>query len=224
MINTIILNEDIFESRKYLEILSIEYENLKVTNIAINMEEAKKIILNSFPDIIIVCDDSFNIKQILNENFYSPLIIYSNNIQSLLKHHSEIDKMCKQKNKNTKKQQTEYEKFNKLTKQIYKKLVSLNFRTNMKGTMLLAECISYTYIHEDEDILKCLGRNLYPVIGAKHKSTGEAVKWDVIKSINTMYKENLEQKPEIINNFLNLEIPMKSTPKFFITHFIQALR
>ena len=93
----------------------------------------------------------------------------------------------------------------------------------MKGTIYLADSIAYTYFYNERNVIECLNTSVYPIVANKNNTTTDIVRWDIIKTINQMYKYNKRYEPKIINNFLNSYTEMQSSAKLFIKQYLNML-
>ncbi|MBR3153344.1 MAG: hypothetical protein IKF52_07160 [Clostridia bacterium] len=225
MVNILIADISFLEIKRLVNIIVSKTENSKIINISTDFKEACSSITEFYPDIIIK-NNSFDFRGILNNDFYTPLIIDSNKLQSQLQLQKIITKLNRRKTEQIQNTQNKHSEFEKLSRKLYNHLIKLNFNPQMIGTFYLSEALAYVYLNKNKDteILNNFTKTIYPEIGSRNNSTGEAVKWDIIKTINEMYKTNLAISPKTVTNFLNTHVELKPTPKYFITTYTNVMK
>lgn len=221
MIKVLIANNNLNEIKGIITTLSYKNNNIKIINISTEKKEALRSTLNLYPDIIISEKDFFSKKEIQENYFYNPLFVTKEILNNEKKFKEVINTILIQKNlKRTNKKNIN---INLISKKIFKHLLKLNFNSNMKGTIYLADSIAYTYFYNERNVIECLNTSVYPIVANKNNTTTDIVRWDIIKTINQMYKYNKRYEPKIINNFLNSYTEMQSSAKLFIKQYLNML-
>lgn len=91
----------------------------------------------------------------------------------------------------------------------------IGFELKNKGDIFLLEAIKY--IKVNKKITFNLENEIYPIIALKFKTTKNAIKWNIIYSINSTFLYNSKK----MNNYLNINC--KPTPKSLILKIIKNM-
>lgn len=232
MYNTIIIDDNVHFVKNFIEILSREVKNVRVSNIATDGIEAVEKIkagfidivfldidmprlngievlkeLNSLelfplPVIIIISGESKYLSQVSNNKLVNSIIYKGIGMDSI------IDKICDIINDLEKESEKEIYR-----KRITAELKKLNFNLAHKGTNYLREAIEIINACRNQEFNSNLEKNIYPIIAAKHQKSIHNVKSNILKAINYMYREC-----EINNlkDYFYFSTDRKPTPKLII--------
>lgn len=232
MYNTIIIDDNIHFVKNFIEILSKEVKNVRVTNIATNGNEAVEKIKSGFVDIVFLDIDmpelnGIEVLKMLNslDLFPLPLIIiisgenkyfsqiYNNSLVNTIIYKeigmdAIIDKVCNIINDlELKKEEEAYRK------KITTELKALNFNLTHNGTNYLRESIEIINSCRNQEFISNLEKNIYPIIAAKHQKSVHTIKSNILKAINYMYRECEISK---LKEYFYFGIDKKPTPKLII--------
>ena len=222
MVNLLIANSDILDAKRVVNTVIRRNKELRLIDIVTNEKEAMQAVLEEYPDVIIINQDLFNVAKRLKNSFYAPVILESNKIKTFEDVRVIVNNISSQK-KSDEPKEMEKKESEDLPKKVYNLLLKLNFNPKMKGTQYLLESILFTYLNYQDNVIPNLSKYVYPEIGAKHNETSDVVKWDIIKSVKAMIKENAIYNPDIMQEVFQLSTPVKITPKVLISNIIAVL-
>lgn len=224
MVNLLIANTDLYDAKRLVNIIVKKNREIRLVDIVTETDEAMNTIKEEFPDVIIVSHDLYNIPKIIKEDFYNPIVVHSNKIKSPNDMKNIIEKINSEKTeKPIPEKPNEKNNLNDLRKNVWEMLLKLNFNPKMRGTGYLADSVAIAYLNRHINLTNNLSKDLYPRVANKNSSTGESVKWDIIKAINAMKKYNLDNYPELLSTFFDINTEIKTTPKFFVTNLMNLL-
>lgn len=218
MKKVLIAFNDLNHSKYVFNLISLKYGNeLQVFGISTSCEETISLFFKFYPDIIFI--DSTLYLELRQKLFseYEPL--YYINDESKLMHNnsyiisylniSDSFKNLIFKFKETQKQSIN----NKIHLKALKCLQDLNFNFKQIGTQYFLEAVIYAYENKNTHVLNNIKKYIYPGISNKYHTSIDKVKWNIEKSINSMYKYNTSIFPGLIEEYLNFDFMQKPTTK-----------
>lgn len=104
-----------------------------------------------------------------------------------------------------------------IEKKIYNKMTNIGFEMKNKGDILLLEAIKYIKINGK--IKSNLNNEVYPYISNKTNIPVNQIKWNIIYSLNKIYKYNLKD----MENYFNIKITNKPTVKYVIYKILEGI-
>lgn len=209
---------------------SINKEKILVINLCTSYKEMKKMINMLKPELILIELD-FNINQIfeLNElSFinveYNPTIILKLNINlsryilkgNLIICKTDIDIIEYLKKLNTTDLNEDNFEF-KIENTILKEMTKMGFEMKNQGDLFLLETIKYMKINEE--FKNNLNKDIYPEISKKLNIPIDRIKWNIIYSINCVYR----YKTDYMKKYLNTVNREKPTPKLIICSILKKI-
>ena len=224
MISLLIANSDLSDAKRIVNITMKKNKEIRLIDISTNIEEAMETINEEFPEIIIINRDLKNITKYINKIFYNPVFVHSHRINSPDDLHEAIKKVNSARKENIiEEKKNNKSDFNIVRKKVWDILLKLNFNPKMKGTTYLADCVALAYLNNNINSTSNMSKDLYPHVAERHGSTGESVKWDIIKAINAMNSYNIDNNPELLATFFELTTDVKATPKFFVNNLVNII-
>lgn len=104
-----------------------------------------------------------------------------------------------------------------IEKKIYNKMTNIGFEMKNKGDILLLEAIKYIKINGK--IKSNLNNEVYPYISNKTNIPVNQIKWNIIYSLNKIYKYNLKD----MENYFNIKITNNPTVKYVIYKILEGI-
>lgn len=232
MYNTIIVDDNIHFVKNFMELLSKEFSDIRITNIATNGLEALKKIQSGFIDIVFLDINipklnGIEVLQNINslDLFPLPLIviisgedkyfsqIYNNTLVNSIIYKgigmdAIINKICNIINE-MKFERRKLDYRERITQELRK----LRFNLSHKGTNYLIEAIEIINSCRNQNFISNLEKNIYPIIAAKYKKSIYNIKSNILKAINYMYKEC---EIDVLKEYFCFDIDRKPTPKLII--------
>ena len=207
MINVFIADNDINYIRELMHIINSYFDNVRVSDISINDNEALKILNNSNDiDIILLefSSSSINTFNILNNlsqanRYANSFIVFSDNISTIdsakyLNSNIIYKIIPKTLNyniivENLKeiiiKKSLNYN-IKEIRNKIIKELVSIGYAFSHSGTQYLIDAIEISY-YCNNNLTKNLNKYIYPLISKKHNQTNNNIKTSINRATETMY-------------------------------------
>ena len=96
-------------------------------------------------------------------------------------------------------------------------MTNIGFEMKNKGDILLLEAIKYIKINGK--IKSNLNNEVYPYISNKTNIAVNQIKWNIISSLNKIYKYNLKD----MENYFNIKITNKPTVKYVIYKILEGI-
>ena len=217
MYNVLIYSNNLNFVKKYNNLLTLNFNNIKMIEIASNKSELHSICKKHYIDIVILDsrdyiknDIQFYLKSIKKK------VLVGNNLE--IKKNANIiyiPKTLKLPSIIKVLQNHFYVVDEKVVRECTRKLLnSLKFDFKLKGTNFLLESIVYSYINKADYVYENLEKNVYPHISKKYKVSTSVIKHSIIRSINNVNANILKA------NFRNLD---KITSKTFITEIVNHI-
>ncbi len=238
MLNMLIIDDNLNCAKILVSSILKENSNIRLLDIAVNGEEAIKIVSNNKVDIILldlkmpkmngneflqwmskknlVKDNSIIVitgeDKMLQKIIKNPLV-YSYSLkpikqQYILKKVSDLTDKIIAQDIDT-----------KLDNHILKELKYLGYNLSHCGTKYLLECIKIDYIKYSGEA-ENINKQIYPIISKKYNKSSFTIKNNIIKATNYMYAECEENK--LLEYFKYVE-NQKPTPKMIIKTIIRKI-
>lgn len=240
MVNVLIADDNIFFAKKMMDYINT-YENIKVSNIAVDGKETLDI-LNNRDDIdIFLLDlkmpiyDGIQILDMISAEkrmkYKQSCIIISgeiNMIQKLMKNEMVSNILYKSMSMSYIMEkilkvieEKQYEKeCNNLLKAITNEVLYLGYNISHKGTVYLIETIYYIRTHSNNKI-RSLKEDVYPYIAKKNKETPHNVKCNIARATEQMYY-NCEINR--LQEYMKYQLNTKPNLKMIINSIIQKIK
>ena len=221
MKRVLIAFEDLSLSKYIFNLISLNFQNtLQVVGISTSCKETISLFLRFNPNIIFINSKSYlELRQNLFPK-YEPLYYIDdnamllNNVSRNISYLNIADnfKDLVHKFKSIQKESIN----NKVEIKAIKVLKDLNFNFKQAGTQYFLESLIYSYENKNTNILNNLKRYIYPGISNKYHTSIDKVKWNIEKSVSSMYKFNNINFPGLIEEYLDFEFTEKPTTKELI--------
>lgn len=235
MLNLLIIDKDINNSKNLLNYIFENSCEFRVYSIASNLSEGIKILNTGLIDVTLInLDDDINyiIKNLhtISASYYKKykksILILSRDINNFLDDSYIYEYISSQesisaiflkiheivKNKST--------QFNKsiLLSKIYKELEYIGYNLSYNGTRYLAESIALIY--NNYDCSENLNKDVYTVIAKKYNKTVNTVKGNIRAATNSMFYECDENR---LKDYFNFYTISKPKPKLVIFTVLNKL-
>lgn len=231
----IILEDDLNFSRSIFNYVSSKINNIRISNLFINGEEMMADLKNIKSNDILLLDlevpkiTGVQIIEYLKINkIETPYIIvmsgntellrrlkkYSDDIYKILEKPFNLGELTKSicqivKNSNT----------NAIVRIVESELSLFGFNTLTVGYEYIMEAI--TLALQNEELLKDMKNNLYPIISKEHNNINVLkIKWSIEKCIDALYRTT---NINLINEYFYIGSKEKLTPKVFFSTIIDNL-
>lgn len=234
MISTMIIDDNINYIKYLLNTVISDINNIKVSYIMTDGQEALDIITKNNIDLILIdlkmqnFDGIEIIEQIKNMNLvtFPKIIVISGEVEWIycmnnrgivldIIQKTESIKIIKNKIQNAI-NGIEYTKsLQKVKRKIVYELSSLGYNFKYKGTQYIYEAIIYVYQRNDMKLLDNLENNVYKYIAYKNNKTKINIKTNIIKATELAY---ISQDRAVIKKYFSIEI--KPTPKVVISKIL----
>lgn len=235
MLNLLIIDEDINNSRYLLNYISENSYQVRVHSIASNLAEGIKLLNTGLIDITLInVDDDITsiitklhtISDFYFEKYRKSIIVLSKNINNIYPDayiyeyvsskedisiiYSKISEIAKNK----------IAQLNNsiLLSKINKELEYIGYNLSYNGTKYLSECIALIYNNYDSS--ENLSRNIYPIIAKKYHKTVNNVKCNIMSATNSMFCECDENR---LKKYFNFYAPVRPKPKLVIYTVLNKL-
>ena len=219
MLNLLIIDKDINNSKRLLNYISKNSSEIKVHSIANNLYEGIKILNTGLIDITIINVDNdinsiifnlHNIKNIHFEKYRKSIIVFSKYINNKLSNpyiykyiyptedisiiFSKIIEIANNK----------ITQINNsiLSSKINKELEYIGYNLSYNGTKYLSECIALIYYNYDN--CENLTKSVYPIIAKKYHKTINNVKCNITSATNAMFYDCDENRLKEYFNFYTI--------------------
>lgn len=235
MLNLLIIDEDINNSRYLLNYISENSYQVRVHSIASNLAEGIKLLNTGLIDITLINVDD-DITSIVNklhtisdfyfEKYRKSIIIFSKNVNNIYPDSYIYEYISSEKDISI-----IYSKINEIAKnkiaqlnnsfllsKINKELEYIGYNLSYNGTKYLSECIALIYNNYDSS--ENLSRNIYPIIAKKYHKTVNNVKCNIMSATNSMFCECDENRLKKYFNFYTVSRPK---PKLVIYTVLNKL-
>lgn len=235
MLNLLIIDEDINNSRYLLNYISENSYQVRVHSIASNLAEGIKLLNTGLIDITLInVDDDITsivtklhtISDFYFEKYRKSIIIFSKNINNIYPDSYIYEYVSSEKDISI-----IYSKINEIAKnkiaqlnnsfllsKINKELEYIGYNLSYNGTKYLSECIALIYNNYDSS--ENLSRNIYPIIAKKYRKTVNNVKCNIMSATNSMFCECDENRLKKYFNFYTVSRPK---PKLVIYTVLNKL-
>lgn len=235
MLNLLIIDKDINNSRTLLNYISENSYQVRVHSIASSLNEGIKILNTGLIDITLIhIDDSIssiiaNLNTISNtyfEKYRKSVIVLSNNINHVNSNSYIYEYVSSKENLSVL-----FLKINEIAKnkiaqlnnsillnKINRELEYIGYNLSYIGTKYLSECIALIYNNYDSS--ENLNKNIYPVIAKKYHKTVNNVKCNITSATNSMFYECDETR---LKNYFNFYTTSRPKPKLVIYTVLNKL-
>jgi len=199
--------KDISKSKYIFNLISLKFSNeLSVVGFSESCSETISLFLKLYPDIVFI--DSKSYLELRQQPFseYEPLY-YIEDSEGLLNHVSKnisylaIENSFKDLVYKFKSVQNVFIT-SKLELKATKKLQDLNFNFKQAGTQYFLEALLFVFKNKNNHVLNNMKKYVYPEISNKYHTSVDKVKWNIEKSISSMYKYNKINFPRINRGIL----------------------
>ena len=239
MLNFVIVENNLNESKNIINFLSKNNADIRLYNMASTGKQAIKILREKNIDFFILDINlpdlmGIDIINFISKNNYlnykSSIILIGDEEQFSLKYiknpyvycyftkpiNLENISECIKKLTNKKKEELDKER---IYKKIDVELSNLNFNFSYKGTKYLKECIFELYLAKNMDFDN-LSKNIYPILALKHNKTVNNIHCNIKQSVKAMYYD-CEEKT--ITKYFNYSVFTKPKLKEVIFTILSKL-
>lgn len=235
MLNLLIIDKDINNSKNLLNYISENSYQVRVHSIASNLAEGIKILNTGLIDITLInVDDDINyivtklhtISSTYFEKYRKSIIILSKNIDNFrsdsyiyeyVSSSEDISMIFLKINEIAKNKKTQLNNSILLSK-INRELEYIGYNLSYNGTKYLSECIALIYNNYDSS--ENLNKNIYPIIAKKYHKTINNVKCNIMTATNSMFYECDESR---LKNYFNFYTTARPKPKLVIYTVLNKL-
>ncbi|MBR3133023.1 MAG: hypothetical protein IKG42_02970 [Clostridia bacterium] len=175
MVRVLIAENNMIIIKRLINTIISKVENSQIINISTDYNEAYITVNELCPELILT-NKTFNFLKVLNKEFYSPQIVYIEDIKTKEQFQAIISKHEKNKSQQKIESINNIINYNKLVKRVYNYLLKINFNPQMVGTQYLADAITFAYLNKDQDVLENFTKSIYPEVAARNNSTRRCCK------------------------------------------------
>lgn len=229
----LIINKDIEEVKKILNLLSFKNSEIKIVGIAQNELEFFNLVNNVSFDIILIdlTNKTLIYSRIINYLSLYTTIFLIDKQQYLNKKYKNIITNFKYIIKSDSNEQninsinsiiSDISNTNlKIYYKIEEELLTLGYDFKHHGTQYLIDTILYIYQSQNHTLYN-LDKEIYPIISKKYNKTSNTLKCNIRNATELMYYNNNEEK--IRKYFINILNFKKPTPKIVISTILKKLK
>lgn len=235
MLNLLIIDKDITNSKLLLNYISEHSCQVRVHSFASSLEEGIKILNTGSIDITLInLDDDVNyivnslhtISTTYLEKYRKSIIILSNDIKSAFPDYyvyeyasskEEMPLIYLKIANIAKSKMSEIDNSIVLNK-VYDELKYIGYNPSYYGARYLAECI--VLIYNNYDSSENLNKNIYPILAKKYNKSVNTIKGDIRSATNLMFYECDETR---LKNYFNFYTVSKPKPKLVIYTVLNKL-
>lgn len=238
MLNLLIIDKDISNSKNLLNYISENSYQVRVHSIASNLAEGIKILNTGLIDITLMnVDDDINsiihnlhtISNSFFEKYRKSIIVLSKNIDNVSSNSyiyeyvssSEDMSMIFLKINEIAKNKISQLNNSILLSKINRELEYIGYNLSYVGTKYLAECIALIYNNYDSS--ENLNKNIYPIIAKKYHKTVNNIKCNITSATNAMFYECDENRFKEYFNFYTVCKPKPKVVIYTILNKINSL-
>ena len=236
MLNLLIIDPNINNSKHLLNYLSQNNYQVRVHSIANNLQEGLQILNMGIIDITLINTNTdpqsivqnlHTISDIYYEKYKKSVILISNNIVSNFSDIYVYDIISPNENINT-----ILSKINELAKnkalqlnrtilmnKINKELEYIGYNLSYNGTKYLSECIALIY--STSGCCENLNKNVYPIIAKKYQKTINNIKCKITSATNSMFYECDENR---LKNYFQFYTISRPKPKLVIYTILNKIQ
>lgn len=223
MLKLMILCNNLNTAQKITNKIISNIENIRLVGIATNPEEAKIIIKEFEPELIITTN--VTIFKLIEEKFvmYCPGIIIISNISDkekkeisyrnslIINYHHSFKEISSEINEFLE----NYASISKKEK-IIKTLSYIGFDFKLSGTNYLLDSIIYANSYKGSYSFETIYYDIYSYVAELNNTNCNIIKWSIARSINYLYLKANKSTYDRIEKYFGVEYPEKLTPKFII--------
>ena len=220
MLKLLILCKNLETSKKLVNQVVSNINELRLIGIANDLNEVEKLLKKSQPDIIFSADE--NIVEFIISKFiyyYPQIILFSKKRflkipyrhLLLVKPNQRLDIISKTISVFIR------EHVDSEREKILKTLIDLGFSFKFCGTLYILDSILYIRTHKGAFSFEKIEEDVYSHVAKINNTTNKRVKWSVARSINTMYGNHTRKSYEAVEKYFNIAFPTRPTPKLVIS-------
>lgn len=219
MLNLLIIDKDINNSKRLLNYISENSSQIKVHSIANSLYEGIEILNNGLIDIVIINVDNdinsivlslHNISNIYFEKYRKSIIVFSIFINNKLSdpyiykyvYHTEDISIIFSNITEIANNKIAQINSSILSNKINKELEYIGYNLSYNGTKYLSECIALIYNNYDN--CENLTKSVYPIIAKKYHKTINNVKCNITSATNAMFYDCDENRLKEYFNFYTI--------------------
>lgn len=235
MLNLLIIDKNINNSKLLLNYISENSYQVRVHSIASNLAEGIKILNTGLIDITLInVDDNINsiihslhtVSNSFFEKYRKSIIVLSKNIDNVssnsyiyeyVSSNEDISMIFLKINEIAKSKKTQLNNSILLGK-INRELEYIGYNLSYNGTKYLSECIALIYNNYDSS--ENLSKNIYPIIAKKYHKTVNNIKCNITSATNSMYYECDEER---LKNYFNFYTSARPKPKLVVYTVLNKL-
>ncbi len=198
-----------------------DLKELQIVGIANEFNEAKEIITEREPDLIITTLSGILEFLENNINFYTPKVIIISKSEETYTDHKSM--LVLNFNLNFKTMSKYILKFIQEDISDSKKdlamsiLLNLGFNFKLMGTTYLLDSILYATTYKGYYTFDKLKRDIYSYVAIINKTDSDKVKWSIDRSIKYMYSKHSKDSYNVVEKYFGIKYPKKPTPKLIIS-------
>lgn len=235
MLNLLIIDKDINNSRNLLNYISENSIQVRVHSLVCNLDEGIRVLNTGLIDITLINVDE-DITSIIHrlhtisnshfEKYRKSIIVLSKNIDNIspdtyiYEYVSSSEDLSMIFLKISEIAKNKIAKLNNsiLLSKIYEELKYIGYNMSYYGARYLAESIALIYNNYDSS--ENLNKNIYPVLAKKYNKTVNTIKGDIRVATNSMFYECDEAR---LKNYFNFYTVSKPKPKLVIYTVLNKL-
>lgn len=221
MLKLMILCSNLNTAQKITNKIVASIENIRIIGIATNLDEAKSIIIEDEPELILTTNAG--LINFIKEKLvmYSPGIILISNVDEkkdyyykdfLIVNYNLDFKTISEKISNFVKEDFNISKKEK----VIKTLTSLGFDFKLSGTNYLMDSILYANSYKGSYSFETIYYDIYSYVAKINNTNSDIIKWAVARSINYLYDKGDKTTYNKIEKYFGVIYPERLTPKFTI--------
>ena len=220
MLKLLILCKNFETTKKLVNKVTSNINELRLIGIANELSEAEKILKANQPDIIFSTDEEI-VEFIISKfiYYYPQIVLFTQkrllNIPYrhllLLKPNSDLDVIATSVSIFIK-DHVDSEK-----EKAVKTLVDLGFSFKLCGTLYILDSILYIRTYKGSYSFEKVEEDVYSHVARINNTTIKRVKWSVARAINVMYDNHTRKSYQVVEKYFNITFPTRPTPKFVIS-------